>query len=62
MLWGLTTLGLFTVKSAYNFILQAKSASTGESSHQANLNKYWKDLWKLIFLAKIKNFPLEGEY
>jgi hypothetical protein len=57
LFWTETTLGLFTVKSAYYLQLQQRAQCVlGESSWSGKDAKFWKFLWSLSLPPKVKKF------
>ena len=55
IIWGLTTSGTFTTKSAYKLLVSHASTNLAGSSSSVQQRKFWRDLWLLV-PNKIKHF------
>ena len=60
LIWAETNNGLFTVKSAYKVAVDILAASplgsSGSSSNESNMKRFWKLVWKLDVPHKIRHF------
>ena len=55
--WASTANGYFSVKSAYNLVVEmSKGFAYGEASDGSNFRKFWKYIWKLNVPHKICHF------
>ena len=60
LIWAETNNGLFTVKSAYKVAVDILAASplgsSGSSSDESNMKRFWKRVWELDVPHKIRHF------
>lgn len=56
LVWRLTKIGHFTVRSAYHLELERKTRSKGETSRPHPTSTMWKRIWNLVVPAVVKHF------
>jgi hypothetical protein len=54
--WHFDSKGAFSVKSAYKLFMNMQNKELSTSSGTNHENKFWKDLWDLPCLPKVKQF------
>jgi hypothetical protein len=54
--WHFDSKGVFSVKSAYKLFMNMQNKELSTSSGTNHENKFWKDLWDLPCLPKVKQF------
>nr|POF23660.1 hypothetical protein CFP56_76966 [Quercus suber] len=56
IIWGLTPSGMFTTKSAYKLLVSRNSTNHAGTSSFENQRLFWRSLWQLRVLNKLKHF------
>nr|POE46299.1 hypothetical protein CFP56_64940 [Quercus suber] len=56
IIWGLTPSGMFTTKSAYKLLVSRNSTNHAGTSLFENQRQFWRSLWQLRVLNKLKHF------
>ena len=56
IIWGLTPSGMFTTKSAYKLLVSHNSTNHAGTSSSENQRLFWRSLWQLRVLNKLKHF------
>lgn len=56
LFWPYVTIGVYSVKSKYNFLAKEKSMLSLNSSPQIDSRGIWKEPWSLSVPNKVKNF------
>ena len=54
--WALTPSGMFTTSSAYKLLIACDSASNASTSNPESQRSFWKNIWQLRTLNKMKHF------
>jgi hypothetical protein len=52
--WHFDNKGMFSVKSAYKVYVRLGDSERGTSSGSVNENMFWKQLWKIPCIPKVK--------
>lgn len=56
LIWYQSPTGVFTTHSAYQLLVNAAMANSASSSNPNPQKKFWRGLWKLQVLNKVKLF------
>ena len=56
IIWGLIPSGMFTTKSAYELLVSRNSTNLAGTSSAENQKLFWRSLWQLRVLNKLKHF------
>jgi len=56
LIWSQTPTEVFATHSAYQLLVNAAMANSASSSDQNPQKKFWRGLWKLQVLNKVKLF------
>nr|POE86684.1 putative ribonuclease h protein [Quercus suber] len=56
IIWGLTPSSIFTTKSAYKLLVSRNSTNHAGTSSSKNQRLFWRSLWQLRVLNKLKHF------
>jgi hypothetical protein len=54
--WHFDNKGMFSVKSAYKVYVRLRDSERGAGSGSVNENIFWKQLWKIPCIPKVKQF------
>lgn len=56
LLWPADKSGQYSIKTGYQLLCEVENANVASSSDTSKLEQFWKRVWKLHILNKIKNF------